>query len=90
MVKRVSLKVTYRRGKPIAAYVYLPRQAGDRVASTERLDEAILVDRTADGRAIGVELIEPSQIGPDQLLTVLRSLGHTEIARDDLQPLAAA
>ncbi len=90
MVKRVSLKVTYRRGKPIAAYVYLPRQAGDRVASTQRLDDAILVDRAGDGRAIGVEIVEPSQCGPDRLLDVLRSLGQTEIARDDLQPLAAA
>lgn len=90
MVKRVSLKVTYRRGKPIAAYVYLPRRAGDRVASTERIEEAILVDRTGDGRAIGVEIVEPSQCGPDRLLDILRSLGQTDVARDDLQPLAAA
>ena len=54
MAKRVSLKVTYRRGRPIAAYVYLPREAGDRVAKTDRFDETVLVDRAADGRAIGI------------------------------------
>ena len=70
--------------------MYLPRQAGDRVASSQRLDDAILVDRTGDGLAIGVEIVEPSQCGPDRLLDVLRSLGQTEIGRDDLQPLAAA
>jgi hypothetical protein len=37
-----------------------------------------------------VEIVEPSQCGPDRLLDVLRSLGQTEIGRDDLQPLAAA
>lgn len=90
MVKRVTLKVTYRRGRPIAAYVYLPRQLGDRVATTERLDDAILVDRTIDGRAIGIEIIDPSQCGPDRLMDVLRSLGQSGIDRDEFRPLAAA
>ncbi len=89
-MKRISLKVTYRRGRPIAAYLYLPREAGDRVATTERLDAAILVDRTADGRAIGVEIVDPPQCGPDRLLDVLRSLGQPAIDRDELRPLAAA
>ncbi len=90
MVKRISLKVTYRRGRPIAAYVYLPRQEGDRVATTERLDAAVLVDRTADGRAIGVEIVDPSQCGPDRLIDVLRSLGQAEVDRDEFRPLSAA
>ena len=45
--------VAYRRGRPIAAYVYLPRETGDRVATTERIDEAVMVDRTADGEVAG-------------------------------------
>jgi uncharacterized protein YuzE len=89
-VKRISLKVTYRRGRPIAAYVSLPRQPDDRVASTERIDGAVLVDRAADGRATGVEITDPSQCGPDRLLDLLRSLGQADIDRDDLRPLAAA
>lgn len=90
MVKRISLKVTYRRGRPIAAYVYLPRQAGDRVAATERLDEAVLVDRTADGRAIGIEIVDPSQCGPERLMDILKSLGQADVDRDEFRPLAAA
>jgi uncharacterized protein YuzE len=90
MVTRISLKVTYRRGRPIAAYVYLPRQAGDRVTATERLDAAVLVDRAADGRAIGIEIVDPSQCGPDRLMDVLRSLGQGEVDRDEFKPLAAA
>lgn len=90
MVKRISLKVTYRRGRPIAAYVYLPRETGDRVATTERIDEAVMVDRTTDGRAIGVEIVDPSQWGPDRLLELLRALGQSGIDRDEFLPLAAA
>jgi len=90
MLKRISLKVTYRRGLPIAAYVYLPRQEGDRVVTTERLDDAILIDRSADGRAIGVEIVDPSQCGPDRLLEVLRSLGQSEVDRSEFGPLQAA
>ncbi len=90
MVKRVSLKVTYRRGRPIAAYVYLPRQEGDRVATTERLDAAVLVDRAADGRAIGVEICDPSHCGPDRLVEVLHSLGQSDVDRDEFLPLTAA
>lgn len=44
----------------------------------------------ADGRAIGVEIIDPSQCGPDRLIEVLRSLGYEEIDRDEFRPLAAA
>jgi uncharacterized protein YuzE len=89
-MKRVSLTVTYRRGRPIAAYVYLPRREGDRVATTERFDAAVLVDRTVDGRAIGVEIVDPSQCGPDRLIDVLHALGQTEFDRDEFRPLAAA
>ena len=90
MMTRISLKVTYRRGRPIAAYVYLPRQECDRVATTERLDPALLIDRAADGRAIGIEIVDPSQCGPDRLMDVLRSLGQFDVDRDEFRPLAAA
>jgi hypothetical protein len=49
-----------------------------------------LVDRTADGRAIGVEIVDPSQCGPDRLIDVLRSLGQAEVDREEFRPLAAA
>lgn len=89
-MKRVSLKVTYRRGRPIAAYVQLPRQQGDSVASTQRIDEVLLVDRSADGRPIGVEITDPSQFDPELFANLLRSLGQPEIDREELLPLAAA
>jgi hypothetical protein len=49
-----------------------------------------LVDRAADGRAIGIEIVDPSQCGPDRVMGILQSLGQPEVDRDDFQPLAAA
>ncbi len=55
------LEVTYRKGRPIAAYYYLPRQDGDRSTRTERVDGGLIVDYTADGRAIGIEITSASR-----------------------------
>jgi len=89
-MKRVSLKVTYRSGRPIAAYVQLPRQPGDRAVTTQKIDDVLLVDRAADGRPIGVEIVDPLQFDPDRFFDLLRSLGQSDIDRDEFRPLAAA
>ena len=89
-MKRVFLKVTYRHGRPIAAYLNLPRLAGDTAAQTDRIDDVLLVDRAADGRPIGVEITDPARFDPDKLFTLLASLGHPAIDRDELRPLVAA
>lgn len=90
MMNRLFLKVTYRHGKAIAAYVQLPRQTGDHVATTERIDDVLLVDRARDGRPIGIDITDPGQLDPERLFSLLASLGQTEIDRDEFRPLAAA
>lgn len=89
-MKRVFLKVTYRHGRPIAAYLHLPRLAGDTAARTDRIDDILLVDRAADGRPIGVEITDPSRFDPEKFFALLAALGQTAIDRDELRPLAAA
>ena len=46
------LEVTYRQGKPLAAYLYLPRRSGDTSARVEPRGPGFLVDWTEDGRPI--------------------------------------
>jgi uncharacterized protein YuzE len=53
-MKHRYLEVTYRNGKPIAAYFYLPRKPGDLSTCTERREEGLLIDFSADGRVVGV------------------------------------
>ena len=89
-MKRAFLKVTYRHGRPIAAYFHLPRQPGDSAVRTDRIDDVLLVDRAADGRAIGVEITDPTLFDPDRFLALLESLGQTAVDRDELRPLVAA
>ena len=50
------LEVTYRKGKPFAAYLYLDRRPGDSAVRSQRREDFV-VDYAKDGRPIGVELI---------------------------------
>lgn len=43
-MKRAYLEVTYRKGRAIAAYYYLPRRGDDKSVRTERVDGGLLVD----------------------------------------------
>lgn len=89
-MKHAYLEVTYRKGRPLAAYYYLPRRDGDRSARTERAEGGLLVDYAADGRAIGIEITSPSRLDVSQLNRLLERLGHGPAAPEDLAPLAAA
>lgn len=89
-MRNCYLEVTYRKGKPLAAYYYLPRRDGDRSARTERADGGLLVDYAADGRAIGIEITSPSNLTVAQLNRVLERLGEKPVERADLAPLVAA
>jgi uncharacterized protein YuzE len=84
------LEVTFRRGKPLAAYLYLPRKPGDSVAVSEPIDDVLVVDRTADGRPIGIEVLDPKAVTVEQLNELLRRLQQTEIDAAELSPLHAA
>ena len=83
------LEVTYRQGKPFAAYVYLPRVSGDQVARTERRG-SMLIDFAADGRALGIELTTPADVRLAEINTLLASLRQPALAANDLFPLVAA
>jgi hypothetical protein len=83
------LEVTYRQGKPFAAYVYLPRAAEDKVARTERRG-SMLIDFAADGRALGIELTAPAEVRLDEINALLASMHQPALAADDLIPLVAA
>ena len=84
------LEITFRRGKPFAAYYYLPRRAGDRSYRSEEAESGLVVDFTRGGRPIGIEITTPSKISLAALNRVLRSLGQAPASRADVAPLRAA
>ena len=89
VMSKPYLKVTYRQGKPIAAYLYLDRRRGDVAAHSKRQDDFV-VDYTEDGRPIGVELIRLCGVNVAKLNEILSVANTASVASDDLAPLSAA
>ena len=84
------LEVTYRRGRAIAAYYYLPRRSGQRSVRTRRVDAGLLIDYARDGQPIGVEITAPGSLSVTIFNRVLRELGLPPVKREDVAPLLAA
>jgi uncharacterized protein YuzE len=90
MMQDSYLEVTFRHGKPMAAYYYLPRRPGQKSYRTERLDAGLLVDYGRGGRPIGIEITAPSELTLPALNRVLRRLGQEPVGRREIAPLLAA
>jgi len=84
------LEVTFRRGRPIAAYLYFPRREGDRTASTRLLGSGLVVDLASDGHPLGLEITTPGSITLERVNEALAELGADTVTREDLAPVLAA
>ena len=89
-MKEPYLEVTFRHGRPIAAYYYLPREANQKSARTRRVEPGLIIDFTAEGQAIGIEITAPVKISLSALNAVLNELGHAPASEADLAPVLAA
>ena len=86
-----SLQVTYRKGRPFAAYLYLSRRTGESSARTEAsADGLLVVDYSSDGRTIGIEITAPQAVTLDRLNRLLAELGQPPMAEDEFKPVKAA
>jgi hypothetical protein len=84
------LEVTYRHGRPIAAYLYLGRAPGEKSCRTKRVEPGMVIDFNSVGRAIGIEFTAPGQVSLPVLNQVLADLGVSPVTQADLAPLKAA
>jgi uncharacterized protein YuzE len=89
-MKHRYLEITYRRGKPVAAYLYLPRQPAAKSVRTEDAGNGLRVDYDANGNAMGIEVTAPGQVAIDNVNSVLERLGAAPIRDDEWAPLRAA
>lgn len=83
------LEVTFRKGRVLAAYLYLPGPADAKSARTEEQGDGILVDYMENGDPMGIEITAPQQITADTLNAVLERLGQPPISENEFAPLAA-
>lgn len=84
------LEVTFRHGRPIAAYYYLPRGTDQKSVRTRRVEPGLIIDFGTDGQAIGIEITTPDLMSLAALNAVLRELGHSPASEADLAPVLAA
>jgi len=84
------LEITFRKGKPFAAYFYLPRNPGEKSIGTKKVGAGILIDYDKSGRPIGIEIIDPAKINLHVINEILMNLSLKPAAQEDLAPLMAA
>jgi len=84
------LEITFRKGKPVAAYLYLPREPAQKSQRTEKAGNGLLIDYGESGRPIGIEITAPNQISVDVLNEILTRLNIRPIEPSEISPLLAA
>ena len=89
-MKEPYRQVTFRHGRPIVAYYYLPRTSGQKAARTRRVEPGSIIDFEAEGQAIGTEISAPARISLAALNAVLQELGQAPATEADLAPVLAA
>jgi hypothetical protein len=89
-MKDSYLEVTYRRGRAVAAYYYLPRRPEQRSYKTRLAAPGLVIDFARNGRPIGIEITAPTRLSVAALNKVLRELSLPLVTRADLAPVLAA
>ncbi len=89
-MKEPYLEVTFRHGRPFAAYLYLRQRGDQKIRTTHRLGGGLVADLDVDGAPLGIEITAPEAVSLEALNRALREYGLPEITRSDLGPLLAA
>ncbi len=89
-MKHRYLEVTFRHGRPLAAYLYLPRDSGDKSCRTSKADPGLIVDWNHSGKPIGIEITAPARLTMAAINKLLADLGLAQLEETDLAPLRAA
>ena len=89
-MKEPYLEVTFRRGKPIAAYLYLPRESGEKSVRTAKVEAGMVIDFGQKGNPIGIEITAPTKVTITDLYHLLVKLGLPPMQDNALAPLRAA
>jgi hypothetical protein len=89
-MKQPYLEVTFRQGRPLAAYYYLPRRARQKYWRSREEGAGLVVDYARNGEPLGIELTDPAHVTRGAINRLLRRLGFPPLSARDLRPLRAA
>jgi uncharacterized protein YuzE len=89
MTREPYLEMTYRHGRCLAGYLYLPRDPKDSVIRSEPRGEDLVVDFSAEGKPIGIEILTPARVRPEDIVAILHELNISTVDQEELTPLAS-
>ncbi len=85
-----SLQVTYRKGRPFAAYLHLSHPTGEKSVKTKPSPDGLLVvDYGVTGRPVGIEITAPLAVPLQRLNQLLADLGQAPLTERDYKPVRA-
>ena len=90
MRKAARLEISYHRGRPIAAYLYLHREASDKAARSRKAGPELVVDYAADGRPIGIEILHVAAASAGPVNELLAELHQRALSEEELTALCTA
>jgi hypothetical protein len=83
------LEITYRRGRPLAAYLYLPRRENDKYERVIQEGNGLMVDIAEGNRPIGIEILLPHDVSLAILNEILAKYSLPLLESVELAPLVA-
>jgi hypothetical protein len=89
-MRELYLEVTFRQGRALAAYLYLPRRSEEKSVRTVRVEPGMVIDFGPGGNPIGIEITAPNRVSLEAVNHVLDGLGLPPVSDTDLAPLLAA
>lgn len=83
-----NIEISFRKGKPIAAYLYLrDPKVRTKSASTSEPEPGIIVDYSNEGAPLGIEIVMPLSISSGRVDEVLKSLGEPALEKAEKEAL---
>ena len=84
------LDLSCHRGRAFAAYLYLPRRPGDKVAGSRQLEDGLLLDLSPSGTPIGTEITSLEHASMALTSRVPKEWGFPAMSQAELAPLKLA
>lgn len=84
------LEITFRKGRAVAAYIYLARNTGCLSAYTKKVKEGIILDFSQTDEVIGIEITAPTKISITEINEILQQYRLSPLTEQELSPLLKA
>jgi uncharacterized protein YuzE len=84
------LEITYRKGKALAAYLYLSGMPGTHSAGTKKVGDNLIADFDRYGNVIGIEIASPNRMKIGHINRILNTLSIKPVSESELSPLRTA